>query len=135
MYLSNLTPNSIINAPICATQEEIQCAKDIENMAWWNLSLEACPRPCTILQYKEKSEVVYEDTDQSDDLKVSFYYMLAAVDKVTVFEEYINYDFIGMIGSAGGTLGLFIGFSFMNIVNVMLQFIKNMLNDWLLLEN
>ena len=124
-----LPPDSIMNATICATEEEIQCARDIENRAWWNLSLEECPRPCTILQYKEKSEVAYEDTNQSDDLKVSFYYMLAAVDKVTVYEEYIIYDFIGMIGSAGGTLGLFIGFSFMNVIDVMLQLVKNMFND------
>ena len=39
---------------------------------------------------------------------------------VTVKEEYVIYDLLAMIGSIGGTMGLFIGFSFAN------------LSDWLI---
>ena len=38
------------------------------------------------------------------------------------WEEYVIYDWIGMIGSIGGSLGLFIGFSFRDFLNYFIQF-------------
>ena len=34
---------------------------------------------------------------------------------IIVEKEYLVYDFIGIVGSVGGTLGLFIGFSFYDL--------------------
>ena len=34
---------------------------------------------------------------------------------IIVEKEYLIYDFIGIVGSVGGTLGLFIGFSFYDL--------------------
>ena len=45
-----------------------------------------------------------------------------------VYEEYIIVDAIGMIGSVGGTLGLFIGFSFSNVINVLIGYLQLFLN-------
>ena len=36
---------------------------------------------------------------------------LAASEKINVFEETLIFDIIGLIGSLGGSLGLFVGFS------------------------
>ena len=36
--------------------------------------------------------------------------------KVKVSEEYKVYDFNGILGSVGGSLGLFIGFSFLDMM-------------------
>ena len=45
-----------------------------------------------------------------------------------VYEEYIIIDAISMIGSVGGTLGLFIGFSLSNIINVLIGYLQLFLN-------
>ena len=38
-----------------------------------------------------------------------------------VNQEYLIYDITGFVGSVGGTLGLFIGFSFRDIVDIVLD--------------
>ena len=35
---------------------------------------------------------------------------------MTTYEEYLLYDFSELVGSVGGTLGLFIGFSFYDMI-------------------
>ena len=35
---------------------------------------------------------------------------------VIVNQEYLVYDCIGMVGSVGGTLGMFLGFSFLDLM-------------------
>ena len=42
-------------------------------------------------------------------------------------EEYLLFDNNGMIGSIGGTLGLFVGFSFLNIVTLLVDFLKKLI--------
>ena len=44
--------------------------------------------------------------------------------KGKVFEEYLIYDSMGMIGSVGGTLGMFIGFSMDGVVSWVIGHIK-----------
>ena len=39
--------------------------------------------------------------------------------------EYLVYDIDGMIGSIGGTLGLFIGFSFLDVIKEIINVCKN----------
>ena len=41
---------------------------------------------------------------------------------VTVHEEYIVIDFYGMFGIVGGTLGLFVGFSFFDVLTYLITF-------------
>ena len=36
--------------------------------------------------------------------------------EITVYEEYVVYDFNGIVGTVGGSLGLFVGFSFLDII-------------------
>ena len=43
--------------------------------------------------------------------------MFANPGKVTVNTEYLLYDFISTLGNVGGTLGLFIGFSFSGLIS------------------
>ena len=44
--------------------------------------------------------------------------------KVTVTEEYLIYDIIGFVASVGGTLGIFIGFSFYDMIIRLINLIK-----------
>ena len=39
-----------------------------------------------------------------------------------MYQEYVVYDAIGIIGSVGGTLGLFIGFSFSGLISGLIEF-------------
>ena len=44
--------------------------------------------------------------------------------ELQVKEEYVIYDFVGMISSIGGNLGLFIGFSFFDAFCWLLDLIQ-----------
>ena len=45
---------------------------------------------------------------------------------VQVYQEYLIYDEIGMIGSIGGLLGLFLGFSFLDAITYFIHKIQKM---------
>ena len=40
-----------------------------------------------------------------------------------IFQEYYIYDGLAMVGSIGGSLGLFIGFSFFDFLSLILDFL------------
>ena len=43
--------------------------------------------------------------------------------KYEVHQEYLLYDMTGVVGTVGGTLGLFIGFSFRDIVVILIDYL------------
>ena len=45
---------------------------------------------------------------------------------VTLYEEYLIIDSYGMVGVVGGTLGLFVGFSFFDAVTYVMTFFQKM---------
>ena len=49
--------------------------------------------------------------------------------EVKVYEEYMVYDFNGILGSVGGSLGLFIGFSFLDVMIHLISKTSNW-NGW-----
>ena len=57
-------------------------------------------------------------------------YKFALPIKVKIYEEYLITDVITLIGSVGGTLSLFIGFSIINIVNNIMDFIKSIIESY-----
>ena len=60
---------------------------------------------------------------KNDSALVSF--EIVPPEQITVHEEYIVYDTLGIIGSVGGTLGLFIGFSFSGLVSSIMEMCLN----------
>jgi hypothetical protein len=50
--------------------------------------------------------------------------MLYPTIEVTVYEEYLVYDFLSFVGSVGGSLGLFIGFSYFDFGTLAIDAIK-----------
>ncbi len=48
---------------------------------------------------------------------------------VQVYEEYLIYDVNGMIGSIGGLLGLFLGFSFLDFILYFIEKIQNRIDQ------
>ena len=59
-----------------------------------------------------------------DKREIYFAYNFAPPKTETVHEEYLIYDAIGLIGSVGGTLGMFIGFSFSNTIGTLMKHIE-----------
>ena len=59
--------------------------------------------------------------------KIKLNYEFASPETVTVYEEYLIYDTVGMIGSVGGTLGMCIGFSFSTTISNILSFLQRKL--------
>jgi len=108
------------NLPDCQTKEELQCDQEMESNLWMSLKLEDCPRPCSVLQYTEKG-VTHQSTDHHT---ISFAFQFIWHDHLIVHEEYLIYDLVGMVGSVGGTLGMFIGFSFSNVISYILSIVK-----------
>ena len=106
-------------------KEEWECGEKILDQVWYNVSkTNVCPKACSILQYTGKIfyEEIYEKEYQSinyneEVYKIKFKYVFASPETVTVYEEYLIYDTVGMIGSVGGTLGMCIGFSFSTLIN------------------
>ena len=69
-----------------------------------------CKLPCTFLEYSIAEELPEES--KSDMLSLKF---CIATDKVLVKTEVKRYEFGNLVGDTGGSLGLFLGFSFMTI--------------------
>ena len=68
-------------------------------------------------------KIVKEDLHNgTEDMNVQFNLYFAST-VVDVFEEILIFDEISLLGSLGGSLGLFIGFSFFGYISTLLQVI------------
>ena len=47
---------------------------------------------------------------------------------MTIQKEYLIHDFIGMLGSIGGTLGMFIGFSFLGFISSLMEYLQKFIH-------
>ena len=56
---------------------------------------------------------------------MTFYLRMESSRKVKIYEEYLIYDLVSMIGAIGGTLGLCIGFSFNDVCNFLLNHLES----------
>ena len=64
--------------------------------------------------------------------KLNAYFIIKlASKKRNVFEEILMMDEIGLVGSLGGSLGLFVGFSFFGYVTPILETAFNKVADFL----
>ena len=55
------------------------------------------------------------------DTRILQFQLRSTSNKSNIFEEILIFDFIGLVGSIGGSLGLFIGFSFFGYVTPILD--------------
>ena len=101
------------------------CKKTFFDEIKYGSFIEKCKKSCIITQYLETYKWI-GNWISSEDYKFSLIYQFSKNETI-VFEEYLIYDLISMIGSVGGTLGLFIGFSFNNVVSDILYQIKKCL--------
>ena len=83
---------------------------------------EICPVECTITYYE--GSLVH----QIDSLESQFQFHFEIYHETQIAEEYLITTFTDLIGSFGGTLGLFAGFSFVTLffdfLDVIVKFLK-----------
>ena len=108
---SNLGLN--FSSPFCPYFRSGGCVmKIVRDLIWSSNQPSACKKSCSILQYFGQISENHPDPPNASDK--SNYYRLRykfADQNMYVSEEYFIHDIMNVIGSVGGTLGMFIGFS------------------------
>ena len=79
---------------------------------------------CTTLTYHGS---VIHGSGSSNNPRDTVIFFWFASNETQIHQEYQIFDTNGLIGSIGGSLGLFIGFSFHGALKSILDFIKNIL--------
>ena len=132
-YSNCENPCIAVNLPKSATKsldfKDVECktVSDQTCMTWnfntaLNEIIDKCPRNCENVQYSGKSTFLLPTT--GNDTYYRKYALIFANKKIAVEEEYLIMDFTGLIGAVGGTLGLFIGFSFKEITSLLIDGLK-----------
>ena len=91
-------------------------------------SQKKCKKACQVLQYEGKV-MVDKPYSWGEKNWASFAYEIDPPERLTVYQEYVVYDAIGIIGSVGGTLGLFIGFSFSGLISGLIEFCSKLVRS------
>ena len=108
---------------MCQTNEEIECAWKRESFLTASLENNGSCKPCTKYDYSGTKTFESENVEDIYMYRKVLSYRFAYPQVLTIYQEYLIYDSIGMIGSVGGTLGMFIGFSFSNAISSILNYL------------
>ena len=84
-----------------------------------------CPRSCSYLQYNGKANPIY---GMDNSRMISVVYWFGNRNDVKTFKEYLIYGVTDVIGFVGGTLGLFVGFSFLDSVMRIVNYFSHSSN-------
>ena len=84
-----------------------------------------CEKHCSEITYSGKVTWIIRSGKKYD---VSWTYSFASKE-VEILEEYVLMDEAGVVGGIGGTLGIFIGFSFRDVVGWILQGVKTFIQS------
>ena len=114
--------------PMCETTEEIECMEARVNDLISELKNGTSCKSCSKIDYSGTLQFESENIKNGDLYYKILSYQFDYPQVLTIYEEYLIYDGIGMIGSVGGTLGMFIGFSFSNAISSALNFLQLNLN-------
>ena len=106
--------------PICETAEEFECSHELTKSVKKNSN---CLPNCNQIDYNLEYEYQEDLDDPNAKRNITFAYKISNL-KMKVEEEYLVHDFVGMLGSIGGTLGLFIGFSFLGLITNLLTYVQ-----------
>ena len=115
--------------PICETTEEMLCSLELIQSIFQEIATKRiCKKSCTTFDIFGEVAVIAINKSEIFHYK-TIYYTIAPPYLVKVSEEYIIYDIIGMVASIGGTLGLFVGFSFTNVTSFLVEVLKKFMKN------
>ena len=118
MLSSSNMSEKIIPPPECKTLGEFNCMK-LQVLKLSALSSKQCPKYCIQREYSGK----LLDKIDLDDHPGYKKWRIQVSDEIDVYEEYLVYDLFGCIGYVGGTVGLFIGFSILELIYLVIDYI------------
>ena len=108
--------NTLNTLPPCDTKEEENCIHNYINLA--TLNQKSCQIECKITEFTGKIRSNGKSRENSTNL-----WILKPKMRI-ITKEYLIYNVVGMIGTIGGSLGLFLGFSFYGAISDLLEFFK-----------
>ncbi len=112
LHLSNrfCTAPDVIDT--CSTLEDNVCAaqKITELLTLQALGSHPCTRPCRATEY-----TVVKKANPDYRREVLNIFVGIGTNDVNIMEEYLVYDFNNIVSSVGGSLGLFLGFSCLEV--------------------
>ena len=108
-------------SPMCETLEEFQCSHEITKKL---KNASKCLPSCSQINYAIETEVHEDEESRDAKRNVTLAYRFSKR-IMKVEEEFLVHDFVGMLGSIGGTLGLFIGFSLFGLISFILENIQD----------
>ena len=106
------------------------CCPELENQMKNTQKIGRCLNQKSFKQYTTRFEQVDFGSKEQDllngteDMNVQFNLLFASTN-VDIFEEILIFDEISLLGSLGGSLGLFIGFSFFGYITTLLHVIMD----------
>ena len=92
---------------------------------FYNNVFDECPKRCQTLNYYGAPEISPAANYQPKSVAFSFWFL---DDEIKVETEYFILDLNGLVGFVGGTLGLFVGFSFFMLWDLILPFYEKWLS-------
>ena len=126
--------NSSTSFKKCATLEDELC--NAGPKVWTPLidKFPACPKPCKITTYKDSrldlKEPLFLKTGQT-----IANFALRKDSIIKIEKEVLVYDIDDVIGAVGGSLGLFLGFSFFDVISKCLDYLIMRLVNYLISSN
>ena len=97
--------------PECSTKEEYGCwLSHLETLS--DVRDSECPRPCEEIVIKTTKRSTPLEVEINPLLNLSIIVMKYEDNQMDVLEEYLIFDFNAIVVAVGGSLGLFLGFSF-----------------------
>ena len=114
----DMYPNTTLKA--CKTEKASECNFVKMTSCYFSAtSTKICLDPCNVEIYATNS-VVFERKIDKQNITLFLKYQSMTMD---VSEEYLVYDFPNFIGTLGGSLGLFIGFSYTGFIGSIIDFL------------
>ena len=115
-----------ISLRYCNTKEEFYCAFLLMNSCYFKEELfkTSCPISCISEHY---DGLALEGEHGLKDNEFKIYLRYSSTD-INLYKEYYVHDFNSFIGNVGGSLSLFIGFSYVDFIGKLLDYI--MLHDF-----
>jgi hypothetical protein len=66
-------------------------------------------------------EQIFFITDEESESRLTSIWLSSLVTDVTIVEEVLLFDFTAIVAAVGGSLGLFIGFSFLDVFRAVIN--------------
>ena len=94
--------------------------------------MQDCLRQRRFTQYSAKVErikVKFDPKPYTNSSKNVHFNIYPASNTKNVYEEVLIFDEIGLVGTIGGSLGLFVGFSFLGFINPCMEALIDKMNS------